>query len=120
MTTSRVDRDYFEGSIHDFVIFSTQYGHSEIAELAGVDMTPPKMPGALYGTDGDDVLYASERSRVTSMAATETTSVHGTAGDDVLDGGHGEDWLEGGAGNDLLISRSDGREAQIAQAYGNE
>ncbi|MEP3045455.1 MAG: LamG-like jellyroll fold domain-containing protein [Roseibium sp.] len=38
----------------------------------------------------------------------------GGNGNDVLDGGHGEDLLDGGAGDDLLISRSDGREGEIA------
>ena len=114
-------RDYFEGTIRDFVIYSTQYDHSEVADLTGLDMSPPKMPGVLYGSNGNDVLSAGDDfSMFAIYGGYGDDVIDGANGNDILDGGHGEDILRGGAGDDLLISRSDGREPQIAQVYGDE
>lgn len=53
---------------------------------------------------GDDVLQGSYGN----------DTLTGGKGNDILDGGHGEDVLNGGKGDDLLISRSDGREPEVA------
>ena len=114
--------DLFAGTIADFTIYNQQYDHQQVAELAG---HPPDSPlteptvidGVLYGTDQGETLEASDHGVAEVNGGYGDDLVLGSDRDDVLDGGHGEDRLEGGAGNDLLISRSDGREPQIAQDY---
>ena len=126
-TEDRPDKtwDNLDGRIGDFTIFDSQFSHEQVASLAGVDPdepldAPTVINGVLTGTLGDDTLDAT---------AFGVTQIHGSYGDDlligtefddILDGGHGEDRLEGGDGDDLLISRSDGREPQIAQLYDGE
>ena len=71
--------------------------------------------GVLYGTDGDESLNAADHGVAQVDGGYGDDLIIGSDRNDVLNGGHGEGRLEGGAGDDLLISRSDGREPQIAQ-----
>ena len=103
---------HFDGLIGDFSFYGRQMSRQEIAQLAGYEYDPPRVDGRIYGTVGDDTLSGSDVD-----AGYGDDRVTGSDGNDRLDGGHGEDWLEGGPGDDLLISRSDGREPQIAQDY---
>ena len=110
--------DVFTGTISNFTVYNQQYDEAGVAALANVeyeasmDYEPPISDGHIQGTDADEHIKGSD-----VHGGYGDDVIEGTNGDDVLDGGHGEDRLEGGAGNDLLISRSDGREPQIAQEY---
>ena len=106
-----------DGTISTFEVYNEQLDLSEVAELAGLDLSPPSEPtlveGVLMGTDRRDNIY--DQQFVEAGYGNDT--VMGTNEADVLAGGHGEDILIGGRGNDLLISRSDGREPALAQEY---
>ena len=121
-TAERPDKiyDHLNGTISEFAIYDAQLDQAGVSELAGleppVELTEPTViDGVLYGTDGDDQLLGSQ-----VQAGYGNDTVTGTSGDDRLDGGYGEDRLEAGAGNDVLVSRSDGGEPVIAQAYDSE
>ncbi|MEM8865696.1 MAG: LamG-like jellyroll fold domain-containing protein, partial [Planctomycetota bacterium] len=109
-------RDPLQGEISEFTIYDTQLGLTSVAELAGLDLsrlaTPTEIDGVLVGTDNGEQLAGSA-----VHGGYGDDEITGTDGADILDGGHGEDVIFGGAGDDLLISRSDGREPVIAQAY---
>jgi len=116
-------RSFFEGTIHEFTIYSAQYELDEMAALAGLDLTPLSQPtvidGVLHGTDRIDWLNLVRYGSVNSVLGGYSTDlIQGTPENDRLDGGHGEDLIVGGAGDDVLVSRSDGREPVIAQNYG--
>ena len=108
--------DFFNGTISDFTIYDRQLGLSEVAELAGVDLSPPETPtmidGVLTGTDRGEGLTGQFVN-----GGYGDDAIAGTLFDDILIGGHGEDILYGMEGDDLLISRSDGREPVLAQDY---
>ncbi|MEM7311906.1 MAG: LamG-like jellyroll fold domain-containing protein [Planctomycetota bacterium] len=115
--------NHLDGQITDFTIFDQQFDHNQVRSLAGYEPEEPNdqptvVDGVLHGTHGDDTLDAAAFGVTEIHAGYGDDLLIGTDFDDVLNGGHGEDRLEGGAGNDLLISRSDGREPQIAQNYG--
>ncbi len=104
--------NHFDGSISDFSFYGTQFDRQAVGALAGYEYSPPIVPGRVYGTNDSESLSGND-----VHGGYGDDLVTGTAGNDRLDGGHGEDRLEGGDGDDLLISRSDGREPQIAQDY---
>ena len=118
--------DHFDGTIGDFVILDSQYDRNEVAVLSG---NPPPAPlesatvidGVLQGSDDGE--RGATALRATNFGVNQVhggygnDTIIGTNGNDIIDGGHGEDRLYGGRGDDLLISRSDGREAYIAQDY---
>ncbi len=52
--------------------------------------------------------------RTLSRPAKETNSVHGTGGNDHIEGGKGKDYLTGGEGNDVLIG---GKGADLLYAF---
>jgi Ca2+-binding RTX toxin-like protein len=110
--------DFFDGRINTFAVYDGQLTQNEVEDLAGV--VPPQpltrptvIDGVLTGTDGNDMLSGN---RPINGAYGDDRLV-GSMLDDMLDGGHGEDVVKGGAGNDMLVSRSDGREPKLAQAY---
>ena len=108
------------------MIFNQQFDHETVATLAGNSPDPPLteptvIDGVLHGTDGDDGNLDASRSRSTKSKA--------GYGDDVLLGRQATtSWTavmvktgwKAELATTCLISRSDGREAQIAQAYGND
>ena len=109
-------KEFFTGNISDFAIYDTQLSLNEVAELAGLDLTPLSEPviieGVLTGTEEGEELTG----RFVEAGYGDDT-VNGTTESDVLAGGHGQDMVYGGDGDDLLISRSDGREPALAQEY---
>ena len=112
--------DHFDGRIEDFTIYDSQFDRAQVADLVGLELNPTLakptvVNGRLLGTDNDETLTGAK-----VHGGYGDDMVNGTGGDDLLDGGHGEDRLFGGGGNDMLISRSDGREPEIAQDYSNE
>jgi Ca2+-binding RTX toxin-like protein len=58
------------------------------------------LANGLFGTNGDDTLYASQGVPVYAEGGNDT--VYGSAGDDTISGGTGNDTLYGGAGDDHL------------------
>ena len=112
--------NYFDGRIEDFTIYDSQFDRAQVADLVGLQLNPTLaeptvVNGRLLGTDNDETLTGAK-----VHGGYGDDMVNGTGGDDLLDGGHGEDRLFGGGGDDMLVSRSDGREPEIAQDYSNE
>ncbi len=110
--------NFFDGTIADFTLYGTQFSRQEVAALAGVEpeeplSEPTVIDGVLHGTDRGEWL----RNTTHAHGGYGDDRILGTSADDRLDGGHGEDLLIGGEGNDVLVSRSDGREARLAQEY---
>lgn len=56
----------------------------------------------LYGTDGDDELYARVDTGVTIYGGTGNDKCYGKDGDDLFYGSKGDDYFRAGAGNDIF------------------
>ncbi len=114
-------RNFLEGTVEDFTVYAGQYDLDQMAEMAGLDLTPPASPvtidGVLFGTDGGELLI-SPGTQVEGGYSDDI--VYGMGANEILAGGHGEDIVSGGGGDDILISRSDGREPVIDQLYDAE
>lgn len=81
-------QNYFASGHNQFV--AVQIGGSNISTQAILDRS---LDISQRGTEGDDVLTASDSG----------STLEGFGGNDTLNGGVGNDTLDGGAGNDVLI-----------------
>lgn len=72
----------------------------------------------LYGTDGDDELYARVDTGVTIYGGTGNDKCYGKDGDDLFYGGKGDDYFRAGAGNDIFYYELGDGNDLIASASG--
>ncbi|MFW8635841.1 Hint domain-containing protein [Cribrihabitans pelagius] len=93
-------RQFFEGSIGHFEIYSDARAPSELNTLH--DMSDGQDDGIITGTSENDTIYGGNSVGEPDGGAVAHDTIDAGAGDDLVYAGDGDDLVQGGAGHDTL------------------
>ncbi|MFW8595681.1 Hint domain-containing protein [Cribrihabitans neustonicus] len=109
-------RQFFEGSIDHFEIYSDARSPTELNTLH--DMSDGHDDGIITGTAGHDTIYGGNSAGEPDGGAVTNDTIGAGAGDDLVYAGDGNDQVFGGAGNDTI--KGGGGSDQIRGGDGND